>query len=459
VVAWAMRFRWSLLLLAPVLACSPGRTVQGFEVGDGSDSDSDAPGDSEGAVPDATDTDTDSGGNPPWGGCKHEGPMAYLDFCEPEDPCDAVACAACIGGLCVEPAASEVCEGVVLTALGINLPEARASVWVDVDGQPGDELVSADTTPTDWSVRTFVHGAEVVSAFTGAILTTMVTPLRYDGDGFVDLLVDQNVHDPGNIQVLLGDGEGGFMLAPQPLADGIQLDPVVLDFDGDGADDLFVHAYEESLSRAYRNVGGGFEPAATFMVAGQRASAADVDGDGARDDLLIGSYPSPEVLLGGPDGLSYAEALPSSERGPQFEYGLGRPLAADLDGDGWIDVVSVIEDNHGRAGIRIWAGIGPGQFGPPRDQLVVDQGWNSGGVVDLVGVAELDGVAPPELLLSVDHELLYLRADLDGGRPLACAGLLFEHLDRPPSVGDLDADGWLELAIDSAGLDIYTTLP
>jgi hypothetical protein len=447
-----------VLLVGPAWACSPGRIAGQEGADDGSSSGATEESGFDGGPPDLADPDT--GGDPPWGGCKHEGPMAYLDICEPEDPCDAVDCPVCLGGLCVAPAPAELCEDVVLTELGITLAGANASVWVDLDGQPGDELVRVSGTAFGWSVQVYIDGAEVVSEFSGSTYPSSVTALRYDDDGVLDLLVTQATNTPGHVHLLIGDGEGGFMLAPPQFASVAPLSPIVLDFDGDGADDLFAYLPAAKLSAVYRNLGAEFELVDTLMVDGRRSSVADVDGDGARDDVLLGNYPSPDLLLGDGSGLVYAEALPSAERGPGLEYGLGRPLATDLDGDGWIDVLSLIEDNHGRSGIRIWAGIGPGQFAEPVDQLIVDLGWAVGYGVELIGVAELDGTAPPELLLVIDDdELVYARPNLDTGPPVTCLGSLVEGVAGLPSVGDLDADGWPELAIQTDELRVYTTLP
>ena len=407
-----------------------------------------------------SDSDDPDSGDDGWGpSCKGgEGPLSFLDLCPPDDPCELSNCDTCLGGLCVDPIPAAACEGVTLAETGVSVPEASHAAWVEVDGLPGDELVGV-STGVQGRVEVLIEGALVISEVLPDRPSFGFVPMRYDADGLVDLVVDVYVdpNDAGDsLAVVLGDGEGGFAAAPTPVPDLDLRSPVPLDYDLDGAEDLLAWYGGAGQGVAYRNLGGTFELGFVLPEFSGNSTPADVDGDGITD-VLVGRYPSPDLLLGDGAGLNLGPALPSPERGPWLEYGIARPLAADLDGDGIVEVIAVIADNHGRGGLRIWRGLGAGQFEAPRDQMLA-QDWLGDGF-ELAGAADLDGVAPAELVVVLGRELVYVRPDLAGPRPLACMTTLIDDVDDAPPIGDIDADGWPELAIQSLGRRVYTTLP
>src|SRR5437667_222357 len=90
--------------------------------------------------------------------------------------------------------------------------------------------------------RTFEQPASLPSG------VSVISPVvgDFDGDGKLDLAVanfgdsDPKVGDPGNVAVLLGNGDGTFQ-APQPFAVGTNPQFVAVgDFNGDRVDDLAV---------------------------------------------------------------------------------------------------------------------------------------------------------------------------------------------------------------------------
>src|SRR5690606_37417022 len=146
--------------------------------------------------------------------------------------------------------------------------------------------------------------------------------------------------------------------------------------------------------------------------------------------------------------------------GPQFQYGVGRPFAADFDGDGWLDVIVVLSDGL-RAGARIWWGQPGNTFAEPRDQLLFD--YHRGDYVvrlDFIGVVDLDGVPPLELIASGPIWVGYVRPAPAEQLPFECFATLYEggtSIRWDPTLGDLEGDGAVEIAIrDYLDAEVYT---
>jgi hypothetical protein len=212
-------------------------------------------------------------------------------------------------------------------------------------------------------------------------------------DGALDLLTT-NVND-NNVSVLLGDGKGQFTPAPRsPVQVGRgPYDALVLrDLDGDGKPDLVTPNIGGNKLDVLRGDGeGGFArvPGAPFPV-GQRpgyVAAADANNDGHLD------------LLATHDDVGLLAVLLNDGRG-SFRHAAGSPLrlsatawgfdAADLNGDGNVDLAL---GATGDASPVILLGNGKGEFqelrGLPlkagkRPEYAVLADLNRDGLPDLV---------------------------------------------------------------------------
>jgi hypothetical protein len=182
----------SLAWLVALAACSPGRI--GAD-GGGTSSESGPAPDSESEDGPIVETESDSGDEgdgDPWGGggCAREGSLKWLDVCPRPDPCDSADCEdgeECLGGLCVAPKPTQACEGVELAlhdVVELIAEDNAPFAFADIDGLPGDELITADD-----GVLQVVRAGELLAAgnLPNAHLTT-IHPLQLGGDEHVDLL-------------------------------------------------------------------------------------------------------------------------------------------------------------------------------------------------------------------------------------------------------------------------------
>lgn len=215
-----------------------------------------------------------------------------------------------------------------------------------------------------------------------------------NGDGHADVVVaDQNQRA---IAVLLGDGRGGLALAGPPIALGAEAYPPALgDVDGDGRLDLVVPLLSsDAIGVLLGDGNGGFayapgSPVHTGRSRPYAITLADLDGDGALDVFAPHDDTNDiSVLLN--DGHGALRPAPGSPVSAGRR--LWRAAAADVDGDGALDVVGVgsgslvVFHGDGRGGLTVvrresadgWTAIAPDLDGDGRpDPATADQSANA----------------------------------------------------------------------------------
>ncbi len=183
---------------------------------------------------------------------------------------------------------------------------------------------------------------------------------NFDG-GALDLAVTLDDDFPGEVAILLGDGAGNFDLqTPNQVVGDTPLGIAVGDLDNDSNDDIAVANWaEDSISVLFGNGDGSFTdgPLLAAGIFPEDVAIADIDGDLLLDILTLDSFGEGDVdgfLLvfpGNGDG-TFGEA-------GTYDVGAGPGVveAADLDGDGALDVVTTHLDSDD-VGILINSGGG-----------------------------------------------------------------------------------------------------
>jgi hypothetical protein len=200
-----------------------------------------------------------------------------------------------------------------------------------------------------------------------------VTVRDVNGDGVPDLVVADfgGLSGTGSVSVLLGNGDGSFQPAVTYPTTGAETHSVaVADVNGDGVPDLvaanFVSdtgSFPGNVSLLLGNGDGTFQPAVNIAAgySPYTVAVAAVSGDG-RPDLIVadGDANTVNVLDGNGDGTFRFAAEYLAGSSP------GQLVVADLNGDGLPDVVAT---TYNAVSVLLNAGDGLAKPGPtPRSE-------------------------------------------------------------------------------------------
>jgi hypothetical protein len=292
-----------------------------------------------------------------------------------------------------------------------------------------------------------------------------------DVDGILDVVIARKDGEHEKVDVLLGDGHGGFeRSAGSPFASsasttGYKPSILLADVDEDGRLDVVTANGRRNSIEILRGDGrGGFAPGPVVSLEpGQDLrtfALGDVDGDGHLD-VVTASSPAPDrgrgrvaTKLG--DGRGSFTDLPGSSSTVPPPPAL--KALADVNGDQRPDVV--LAHAHGRSLSVLW-NDGTGSFTPaPGSPLDLEME-----AFDVV-VADVDGDEAPDLVVATvdgdaarfESRVVVLLGDDRSFAPApgspfrACPGAY------DLTVGDLNEDGRLDVATSSFESDAITLL-
>jgi len=317
------------------------------------------------------------------------------------------------------------------------------------------ELVAPCTTPGFAAQTAVAVGGSGPSAAAAGDL---------DGDGKLDLVTANSYSNA--LGVLLGNGDGTFataVIVALPSFSPYNGDPssiVADDLDGDGALDLAVAetsgaGYFVSVLQGYGD--GTFHAPVTLTISNTYAYdqpmslvAGDFTGDGRRDLAVAyvgGSGENVVLLAQGADG-AFTVGTPISLSTAFWSGGPLQMIAADLDGDGALDLVTANSDADT---VSVLLGNGDGTFAAPISTAVTYPSSVVSG--DFTGDDKLDLVAAE---LYGDDAIALLRGHADGSFGIPAVSSPAGAQPGAIQSADLDGDGALDVAVVNSSTTDHT---
>lgn len=258
------------------------------------------------------------------------------------------------------------------------------SVAADFDGDGDRDLAVANEDSENVSVLlnngdgTFgqARNYRVLAKFFEDKGATGIVAADFNEDGVLDLATANPVFGPGQVSILIGNGDGTFQSFYHLFQYGIGVGPAVGltagDFNGDGHVDLVVPlSFDSVLVTALGNGDGTFQVVARNILEGRPAQvmSADLNGDGILDVVVLGEGRAGDYLLpllGNGDGSfrpAKGRQTPAVDKAYVVELCHApdqNQRSRDFNGDRIPDIAVVDHCSPGR--IRIFLGNGDGTF-------------------------------------------------------------------------------------------------
>ncbi|MDQ2770832.1 MAG: T9SS type A sorting domain-containing protein [Bacteroidota bacterium] len=271
----------------------------------------------------------------------------------------------------------------------------------DINGDGLLDIVAGDNNATTRTTSVLVgqpggtFGA--VTAYPSVPGSWDLTVADVNQDGRPDLVTGCN--GPAQAAVQLGQPGGFGALTSYQTGGGIIQNVAVGDMNSDGLPDIVLADLGNNSINVLEGQAGGFARSVRYYVGPNNdpfaVALGDLNGDG-RLDIVIGNSKSGTigVLLGQAGGfaplVTYA-AFRNGAAGINF-YFIGVALA-DMDGDGWLDVVTTTEDALSGQTVGVLLGR-PGGLGP------ITYYASAGLLSHSVAVGDVNGDGWPDIVLA-----------------------------------------------------------
>jgi hypothetical protein len=266
-----------------------------------------------------------------------------------------------------------------------------------------------------------------------------------DGDGDLDIVLAKGRHWPLHDLILRNDGKGHFTTEIFSETPDRTYSAALADINGDGSLDIVVSNDRPDKKLIYLNDGKGhFHVSGTFgdpNWSTRYITLADLNGDG-RPDILVANrggpgHPTPSYvcLNDGKGAFPHCTPLPTESA--------TIIVAADLDGDGFIDLL--VPHRDGGQNLIFWndgkANFGkPTALGPPHWQI------RAAAAADINGDGKIDVVVGDEK----NGMFLFLnKGKREFGDPIP----LGDKSVTPYAIAlaDMDRDGRIDIVVGNVG--------
>ena len=339
--------------------------------------------------------------------------------------------------------------------MGPGTDTSSSGETVDVADFDHDGRLDAVTSDAGIHVRFGDGRAALPATFGGPV----VSAVNVNADGHVDIVAltyGSGPSDPSRIEVLLGDGTGGFPGRRTTSTGLVGVDMVLSDFNGDGRIDLILTGRADWFGAGRMQVYSGNSDG-TFTLASNLAMAdspwmtvGDVDRDGDLDLVHTGRDPSSgwARVLTRPNEGALRFGTPREAAVPNFS-GIRYSELADLNHDGFLDYAGqgFAHDWSTHQRIAVLLG-GPAGFGAPSYLRTNEIGLG-------VNIGDLTMDGHPDVI--TDDGVLFK----GGGDGSFAEPELFDFYGPGPRIVDFNGDGLPDIVMptDQGSVELILNQP